>query len=225
MIKNYKLIQIPLKKYIYDTTEKEAKEFFEWFLKIIPERLEILRSALKITGYEPTELDFSPESLDYIAQWFKNHITTRPLTKGERDAFKEKYSGTIKKGKYEIPLSRIVETPKRLFTEETLSLCWDIGIYFAETIRNNVKGLKWDFVKKPRNDAYYHLPVLIGFGPKKDNYFSPKDIMGTIASRILRRVDASNELRETYEHWKYSAEHPKGPFWWEDFAKGVGKKK
>lgn len=31
MIKNYKLIELPLKKHIYETNEKEAQEFFSWF--------------------------------------------------------------------------------------------------------------------------------------------------------------------------------------------------
>lgn len=222
MIKNYKIINLTLEKRIHETTEKEAKEFFEWFIKIIPERLEILKKALKYDGYNQRKMDFSPGSLGYIGDFFAKHVHTRPLTKAEIEEFKKNYWVTIRKQGYDIPLSKIIKIPKETFTDETLSLCWDVGIYFAKVFEKNIKGLKWDFVRKPKNNVYYHLPVLVGFG---QNEFSPKDIMEVVAAKIIKGKDVSQELKRLYEVWKYSAEHSKGPFWWEEFVKKDWRKK
>lgn len=202
MIKNYKLIEPPLKRHVYETTEKEAQELFEWFIKVIPERLEILKKALKDTDHKPEKLDFSEESLDYLGKWFSKNLHWRRLTEEEIEADKIQYHKVIKKGNIEINLADIVKLPKRDLSFETNSLCWDVGIYFAETLRKNVKGLRWDFVRKPKNDVDYHFPVLTGFGKDGTNRFTPKAIIRTVALKILEKKGGPFLLRDIYNVWK-----------------------
>ncbi len=219
MMRGYKTIQLPLEKDVHETTEKEAEEFFKWFMNVIPERLKILKEVLKETGYEPKRLDFSPKSLDYLGEWLTRHVTTRSLTQEEVKSFKTKYSGYIKKGGLEIPLSKIVQVPKWVFTDETLSFCWDVGIYFSKVLEKNVKGLKWNFVKKPKNDAYYHYPVLLGFDKNNKVGLSPKDVIEVFVTKSIKKNGNPEKLTRLFEIWKYDAEHPEGPFWWEEFTK------
>lgn len=225
MIKNYRIIELQLKRHIYKTTEKEAKEFFEWFVKIIPERIAILKKALKDTGYNPKKLDFREESLTYLDKWFAKQISWRILTKEEIDALKAKHHVVIKKSGVEINLTDIVKIPKRAVSFETDSLCWDIGIYFAETLRKNVKGLRWDFVRKPKNDVNYHFPVLKGF--RSHIELMPKSVIHTVALKTLQKKGSLSLLKEIYYVWKSYATGHKGQEWkefLEEYNKSLKKK-
>jgi hypothetical protein len=62
---SYQMIQPPFTLVFHEMSKKELKEYNEWFHKIIPERIQILTSAIKSTpGYENWEPDCSPESLE-----------------------------------------------------------------------------------------------------------------------------------------------------------------
>lgn len=186
--KYYKLIEFPIKGPFKEMTESEARESFIWFIHIIPERIEILKTFLKETGYNPRKLDFSPKSLDYLGEWLAKHVTTRKLTREETEKIENGLSEHLKPH---------IEIPKEDLSEETLSLCYDIGMYFGEVFRKHIKGVEWDFVRKPKNDLFYHQPVLVG-GKIPLN---PVWIVQTAAIGFVGKTSSSSRLREVYEYW------------------------
>ena len=198
MIKGYNMVEWQTSEKLNLSSHQEAQRYFKQFIQQIPERLKILREILQSTGYDSKKLDYSPESLIYLGEWFAKHIAMRKMTKEEIRLFKQKYSETIKKGGLEIPLKEIVKVPKKILTEETESLGHDVGIYFAQVLQKNMKGLDWNVVLKPKNNVYYHQPVLEGFGGSQ---FHPRSILGTLALRIIEHKQPSSILKKTYDNW------------------------
>ncbi len=185
-VRNYKLIEFPIKRSFKEMSEKEAEKFLKWFVKSIPGRIEIFKKTAQNTGYDPRKLNFSPESLKYLGEWFAKRITSRKLTKNEIEKIESGIPGHLKPH---------VDIPKVDLSKETLSLCYDIGMYLGETFRKNVKGLKWDFIKKPKNDIDYHKPVLVG-GKIPVN---PIHLVKVFATGLLDKTYSSHRLREVYD--------------------------
>lgn len=59
-------------------SKEELKNYYLWFQKIIPERLEILSSAIRMThGFERWKQDYTPESLIQLGEWLACHVKKR----------------------------------------------------------------------------------------------------------------------------------------------------
>lgn len=150
---NYKIIKLPTRKKIRDLTEKEAREFNDWFIKIIPERLEILKYYVREDNKKlASKLDFSPESLVPLGKWFATKIFTRKRTKEEME-----YEKSVL---YKFPG---VEPKDWTFIEETFSLFFDIGIYLGSVFTKKFKNVKWFYVTKPKSYIDKNWPLLDGF--------------------------------------------------------------
>ena len=50
MLNNYYLSELPLPRPFHELTKLEAKAYFEWFLRSIPERLQVLQACVVANG-------------------------------------------------------------------------------------------------------------------------------------------------------------------------------
>lgn len=80
---NYKGIDMPIFFKAYEEmTNKEAKVYFQWYISKIDERIQYLQDYIKNDGCS-LELDFSPESLKSLWNWYIKKITIENKTEEE----------------------------------------------------------------------------------------------------------------------------------------------
>src|SRR5574341_577845 len=153
-------------------SEGQAEIYFKSFVSGIPRRLTVLQQAIKASGHTELLLDFSFDSLRPLGDWFRNHIETRLLTQDELIQKKKSYPSWL----------HDYITPDT-FTLETVSLCMDAGIYFAETLRYRYPILKWDLLRAPSSDISYHQPVVVPF---RNDHMNPFLIMVNVAGGCMQ---------------------------------------
>jgi hypothetical protein len=168
---------------------RKAKRYFDWFENQIPERIAALRRAFEANGGEPSVLDLRPRSLADLGAWFDRFSEIRPATPEELQFLHELVP--------EWAWSYVGRG--RMPTDETFSLCVDIGIYFAETLRHQHPALEWFLVRRPKSDADFLMPAI---GQFKGAHLNPTRILFNIA---LSHKDASTELPRLYKCWAEDA--------------------
>lgn len=66
----YPTIEVPFEFTPFSVMSKtEAEEYYEWFLSIIPQRIELLQENVELSGSH-VQLDFSQDSLISLWEWF-----------------------------------------------------------------------------------------------------------------------------------------------------------
>lgn len=183
----YSIIQPPFTLKFREMTKQELKSYFEWFLKMIPERIGILERAVHDSSpeFSSWSADCSPGSLKTLGEWFAGEVETRARTQEELDELK---SG----------LSFPMDVPTDDLTNRTFSLAMDIGMYFSQVILTNLPGTKWDQFLKNSREADYGQPVVVGFGVVSLN---PVRILVTLAYGIASKEKGGNRLSELYATW------------------------
>ena len=147
----YRIITFPFSGNVKELSKDGANQFFNWYLQQIPIRItQLFEFIIKTTGYDKWIPDNSSDLLIPLGQWFSQKISTRDRTPFEID---EIYS---KLGKFQ----GLIPIPKSVLSQESYSLAIDLGMYLSQILINNVPGLHWELVTKPKNDAFYNHPVL-----------------------------------------------------------------
>ena len=81
---NYEPIGFPFQSGCRELTDEQAKITFERFEGSLPEMLRILFNAIWSDDPAVAEkLDYSPESLIPLGEWFSKHVHTRKRSKQE----------------------------------------------------------------------------------------------------------------------------------------------
>jgi hypothetical protein len=198
----YVLIQPPLRMAIRELPKKELKEYFKWFLEVIPGRTAELGKAVQETpGFEAWEPDLTPESLEPLGKWFEGQVERRPRTPEEIEKIEQK----IKAGLGSKPMP-IVVSDKEL-TYRTLSLAMDVGMYFCQVLQKNVPGLRWEQPLGSKNFIDYGQPVLMGFKSSLAPFNGPRMIQGLaygIAGQKVYDVlnaETARRIRDIYDRW------------------------
>jgi hypothetical protein len=190
-MKNYKIISPPFTLNFKRMSPKELKAYYEWYLSLLPERINMLSNTVQSTSrYEKWAADLSPASLDTLGKWFSENIRTRKRSGAEKE---ERYS-------HSPAWFRKVDIGDFELTNQTFSLAIDIGMYLSQVFVKNIVGLKWlHAVKARKDDVHYGQPVIAGFGHL---YFNPVHMLVTLAYGLQDNTYDSRGLRELYEIWK-----------------------
>jgi len=143
-------------------TPKAAKEYFTWFKENIPNELDFLQ---KMTS-SSVVLDFTPESLKVLEDWF---IPMRKYVELSEKQILEDYAGAP-----EFILQDALQT-RYAPTVGTADLGARIAIYFGEVFVRNDPDLYWDYVKKPKTDVSFNVPAIFGFSPPNMKYQDSAD--------------------------------------------------
>ena len=185
----YKIIQPPFTLKFRSMSREEAANYFDWFMQQIPIRIAVLEQAVQsVAGYETWQADYTPKSLERLGQWFYEHVETRERTRGEKEAIYTQAPDWFGR----------VEIQDWELTNQTFSLAMDIGMYFGFLLEKELPGLKWIMVKKPKNDANFQQPALVGTGKL---ILNPVWILVTYAYGIVSGTDGPEKLRELYDIW------------------------
>jgi hypothetical protein len=189
---NYTLIKIPkeLDKSFFKMNKKEAQFYFDWFLNIKEERLKLLNRAIIESNVKEWKFNFTMNSLTPLFNWFKSSITTRNKTQNEIKMEEEKITGFLKE---------YIDVGEKTFTDETVSICFDVSIYFGEVLKRE-KNLEWSFVLKPKRYVDFAQPILVKKGAKMR--LNPRRIIENVARDILDKSFEENELIKLYNVWK-----------------------
>lgn len=175
----------------FSFTKAEATMYFEWFLKIKPERLGVLAGHVT-SDFPDWRLDYSVESLEILYKWFKSKVEYRPVNKNEIDAFQKQIEET--------PIFvGLIPLPKRTFTDQTVSICFDIGLYLGDLLIYNIPGMKWSQSLRNKNFIYYAQPLVAKQGRVEIN---PRAAVEGMAMRILDRDVEEVTFVEQYLIWK-----------------------
>jgi hypothetical protein len=190
----YHIIQPPFTLKFREMSKTELKDYFRWFLNVIPERVNELANAVSQTpGFGAWQPDYTPASLDVLGEWFAAQVETRERTEGEvqdienRSPFPFDISGSE-------------------LTNRTFSLAMDTGMYLSQVFLQNHPSLRWNQEFGYKKDIDYGQPVLIEFGPSP---FNPVQMMVTQAYGLASKNKTGKDLRRLYEYWSNQV-HP-GP--------------
>lgn len=170
-------------------TDKEANEYFQWYVSIVPSRLKVLKSTIANEDKKLAEkLDYSPNSLNVVWGWFTKHITT--MKKLKEDIKQEM--------KNRPPLLKNTPIQDWKFSYETTSLIIDVAMYLDEVILRNNKDTKRDCMRKGgKSYINYHKPVII--------FDTGWDIESTRLIHVMvlkfNEKTLQESLKEMYELW------------------------
>ena len=180
---DYELFTPPYPLDFRNMSDKEACEYFEWFIQEIPKRLKELERVSYVS------LDFSENSISLLGSWFGKFVETRPRTYEELEIEYQKSPSWLHQ-----------YIGRTILTEETLSLCIDIAIYFGEVLRRRHPRLRWDFVKKPKRDAHLHQPVIVPF--PHNMHLNPVPFLVNVAGGVFQGEEPATELRRLLAVWE-----------------------
>lgn len=187
----YPLIKIPafVNKDIYTFSKEEAKEYFKWFTSIKSERLRILESKVQ-EMYPEWKLDFTRNSLINLYEWFGKKVIYRNINEEEKEEIKKQISKTPL-------LVGVIDIPETTFTDETVSICFDIGVYMGDALIFNVLGTKW--VQKINSTNYidYAQPIIATKVSKVP--FNPRRVAESMARSILNKSTKSFSFLELFD--------------------------
>ncbi len=189
LLKGYNLFAPPMPFCYYELTRKQAKDYFDWFLAHIPSRLEQLRTALDWTGGKAIPLDYTLTSLAGLGEWFQRQVEIRARTHAEQEEEQSRMPAWFHEYITEWTL-----------TDQTISLCYDIGIYFGEMMRHRHPEVHWDMLYKPKNHADVNQPIIVPFPDQVP--LNPLQIAVVIAYKVVDDKKAEVELPKTFQVWE-----------------------
>lgn len=189
----YSLLKVPsfAVKDFFSFTKEEAKQYFKWFLQVKDERMQILRSHVQ-QEYPEWKSDYTRDSLIILYEWFRDQVRYRPMTEDEKEQVRQQINATPL-------LANVVSIPETTFTEETVSICFDIGVYWGDSLILNVPEVKW--IQKTTSPNYidYAQPLVAKHTSKVP--INPRRVAESLAQRILDRDTIEITLVELFDKW------------------------
>ncbi len=191
---NYDILIPQLNKNIFQLNEKEAADYFVWFMEKIPERVAYLSKVCATELRIPEEkMDCSPESLVLLWKWFLRRAKTEPVVQAESEVERKRFLNSILKSEQQLTL-------------ETEYILRDIGMYLGETFRKNNPNVYWTYYTKPRRDFFVNHPLLKGFVDRTfdkpfEASFEPIHMAHVQAVKIMKKASKETDLLNIYNIW------------------------
>jgi hypothetical protein len=174
-----------------EMNKKQAKQYFDWYMSVLPDRIRILLDAFERTGGgTKDELDYTPKSLIKLWKWFMPHVELVNNNSEELEKESQETPDWIK--------DTIIDIDQ--ISTTTLTIAMDIAMYYGEVFVRNYETAEWGIVTtKSVNES---RPVILGF--KIGRYNKQMDVMRMLHSLTLR-VSKGNEninlLYDSYDNW------------------------
>ncbi|GIP45168.1 hypothetical protein J45TS6_36270 [Paenibacillus sp. J45TS6] len=184
---DYPLMHPPFEiKDFKEMTRKEARVHFNWYVNEIPIRIELLKKAYEFTSNgSETDLDYSPESLIPLWEWFVNDIAE--VVNLSKEEIEKKLSETPEW------IHSYIKRNKLSVSSQGVAL--DIGLYLAETLKKNIDSLYWDFKSTSKTYIFCNKPILRH--PTVKWYdFEPAHMVFNLLYNLL---DGNRDIKALYE--------------------------
>ncbi len=191
----YPEINIPVSNNLQNLNKEEAKNYNLWFVKNIEKRIKVLEEYVKSDkNHRFWHANYSRTSIKELGEWLFNNLSERdyPKKELEKDIIENKYPNWF------ADIAR-EQLGGKVFSDETYRKCFDIGIYFGESLRVSVPSLKWDYLMS-KNFVYKNQPILL-LDDRDSNILSPRDIVQGVAGKFMRNEVASDNLLDIYDIW------------------------
>jgi hypothetical protein len=189
----YPLVKIPefANKDIYTFSKEESREYFKWFSSIKSARIQILERDVQ-SMFPNWKADYTKESLDKLYEWFEKRVDYREMTYDEKIEIEKQIGNTPL-------LVGMVEIPETTFTDETVTICFDIGIYFGEIFVKNETGINW--IQKINSTKYidYAQPLIANKVSKVP--INTRRVAENMARIILDKDENRKSFLELFEKW------------------------
>lgn len=196
-------ILIPLNvKAFEEFTKEETEEYFSWYVKKIPERVQYLST------YSGVLLDFSVNSLVDIWAWFIKSAEIEKTPQIRIKELKEQLKGQPK----EITDASLRENREQL-TLETMYIARDIAMYYGEVFVRNNKPLYWGYHTDINKDSFANRPLIMGFedrdySPPFQFNIDPVFFVEGYAGGVLFNDTYPTELIEGYKKMQKNVHNP-----------------
>lgn len=177
----------------YAMSEEEADAYLREFVKRIPDRIRELQEFVSSTkGFENWRSDGSAESFEILGRWVQIIAGRQQLSAAE--------GADIRRLQGESVFSKD-PLPETRWTDLSLSVFGDIGIYWCESLRRSNPHLKWDRCRR-KNETGQNQPAIVFGRSSTKSPFGVGDVFGGDIAKGGREPGA---LRKFYEYWKKSA--------------------
>lgn len=167
---------------------KGVKAYGNKFMLTKPERLlSLIKRVSQELNVNEDKLDYSENSLDYITEWLKKHVSTRKLTKAEYELKKKDIPDYIDVNDWD-------------FDQTTISNIIDVGTYLGEVMIQNhkSKNLKWtQFLRSRKNVDFGHMVIKQG---KLE--MNPVDLVYVFCLKVVDDRDEEDGLLGYYKIWE-----------------------
>ena len=177
---------------------KTAKEYFEWYMTQIPLRTAYLCQKVTRDLYiDISVLDFSPESLNIIWEWY---LKTAIIEKeNAREIERQKNSDLYKLvGESSVNYEKL--------SLNSLIIQRDIGMYLAKVFLAECPSLSWTYIheqpSKKVKDIFNNRPQLTGFLYDGESVmFEPIHMVGVQGANLLDNTHKVSDLYDLYLKW------------------------
>jgi len=175
----------PISKPFALLSSDETKNYFNWYIDKIPERILYLSSIIsKDFDTNESQINHSPESLDIVWKWFLGVANTE----------------TAESNGIQLDL-------------QTEYIVRDIGMFLGELFNSRYKSIEWNYFEFPKTDFFVNKPILIGFednsvSPPFNAVFEPIHMVRIQACKILSNRQKDDDLIKLYNKWTQKIVEP-----------------
>jgi len=180
-MREYLEIRSPMLRRLGDAPLAELRTYGAWFRESMASRIAELEALVQSTdGFAAWRADFTRESIGALDAWIPGVVASRRLTEAERAHELTELRRALKAPANVADES--FEIPTTQADARTLSIAFDLGVYFGETFVRNVAGAAWQqVIKGSRRYVEFGHVVVVGVGIP----FNPVRISTVIAQRVL----------------------------------------
>ena len=195
LLDGYELFVPPIARNYRDWKPKQAKEYFDWLMAIKDDRLALLERTIGLNQPRETSerfaLDYSPRSFRILGKWLGENARVRPLTAAEHHKFCDTLPDLF---------MRDIGVSDWIHDAQTISLCEDAGIYFAEALIRRHRGVYWDYLRRPRNAGNFQQPALFGF--RGGDCMEPTSVVANSLGDPQDWPNAGEEFQRVFHVWE-----------------------
>lgn len=190
MTYEYQLMDPPFQVHKFEKMDdKQAIQYFEWFVSQENERISILKEAYHSEIGKKNDFDGKPESLVNIWRHFSKYAVVQEHSEEE-----------LKKLEFELPAwAQKAGIQNAELSVGSLAITIDIGFYIKRVFDfEYANHIKWELWKKTKG-YYFNRPVLVGFGKTP---LVPHDLVVNIMWEVIDGNYFDEQLLHLYQTWK-----------------------
>ena len=162
-----------------DMKEKQAEQYFVWYIDTIEQRIQNLEKYINLTGTRMV-LDKTPNSLIELWDWFSNHIEV--CTKDEQELMLE----SAMRPDW---IKAHIMSDRRKLSLNTIMIAVDISAYFGEVFIKNNPNIYWGYLSKPKKLHGVNRPRLLGFAGDMSVY-----VYGRVEVCIWKTIETVDNM-------------------------------
>ena len=157
-----------------EMTDREANQYFEYYISQIPIRIAYLQNFLDKNADKKIKLDFTENSLVEFWDWYGDLLVEQQKTDYQEN------------------------TPLHL-SYGVLGISSDFAMYFGELFVRKNPTIRRGYLKKPKNNLFFHRPSLMGF--QHNLCYCPEQTISVLVCRALKEKN-SNAVCDIVKSWE-----------------------